>query len=523
MNNNFENSSFWTDTEVKEVLLIIDTMNLYKDLSLQKFTPSAIQVISNDLLTAGYHKTFEEVETVLLSLKMSYLKCKKSRLNNSGEDSCLYYDSLDRIWNSSIDLNFGQKSIDSVSEDLKITNTSQVLNEKVVSERSRPWSDEETMDLLNLVDKLHLVTNFRYRLSPSAIQKLVKPLKQCGYTRTCNQIMEKMRRMRVGYLRSIRAGSIPQDINNSTIYDKIDKMFQQMLTTNNISFSQPIDHDYENKVEFSTNTDTQTSNTFVSMWQSIQSLTDNQETFFEPAESAPNNKIDQTHQIKEFHNNTFKEIEDDGCLNNTTYIKNSMGECFNSIVNCPTSELKQDEHHILKNHMNSIRVNKKRKKVEIPESGIPKFIRVVKGKSTFILKKMETPSYMKLEQQPNKLFHSTIEELNINSVKSSHSQSSFDKLTDGSELIANKLPISLVNTSSQTKSTATDFLIFETIKTFTKQMMNHQEQMQKQHHMWMEKQFENQRNYDRDQRALLLKELREFRQELRDVTEKLFT
>lgn len=210
-----------------------------------------------------------------------------------------------------------------------------------------------------------------------------------------------------------------------------------------------------------------------------------------------------------------------------------MGECFDSIVNCPTSELKQDEHHILKNHIDSIRVNKKRKKVQIPESGIPKFIRVIKGKSTFILKKMETPSHMKLEQQPNKLFHSTIEELNINSFKSSHSQIessstpvsrvSSDKLTDSSKLIANKLPISLGNTSSQTKSTATDFLIFETIKTFTKQIMNHQEQMQKQHHMWMEKQFEIQRNYDRDQRALLLKELREFRQELRDVTEQLFT
>lgn len=273
MNNNSENSSVWIDTEVKKVLLIIDTRDLSKDLSLQKFTPSAIQVISNDLLTAGYHKTFEEVETVLLSLKMSYLECKKSRLNNSGGDSCLYYDSLDRIWNSSIDLNFGQKTIDNASEDLKISNTSQVLNEKVVSERSRPWSDEETMDLLNLVDKLHLVTNFRYRLSPSAIQKLVKPLKQCGYNRTCNQIMEQMRRMRVDYLRSIRAGCLPQDINNSTIYDKIDKMFQQLLATNNISFSQPIDHDYENKVEFSTKTDTQTSNAFVSMWHSIQSLT----------------------------------------------------------------------------------------------------------------------------------------------------------------------------------------------------------------------------------------------------------
>ncbi|KAK0166602.1 hypothetical protein PV327_004095 [Microctonus hyperodae] len=530
MNNNFENSSIWTDTEVEKVLAIIDTMNLSKDLSLQKFAPSAIQLISNGLLTAGFHKTFEEVETILMSLKMSYLKCKKARLNTSGEYSCPYYDSLDRIWNLSIDLNFCQKTIDNVSEGSKIKNSS-VLDEKVISERSRPWSDEETMDLLNLIDKLHLVTNFRYRLSPSAIQKLVKPLNQCGYTRTCNQIMEKMRRMRVGYLRSIRADSTPKDMNNSPFYDKIDKMFQRLLTTNNTSFSQPNDHDYENKVEFSTNVDTQKSNDFFSMWHSIQSLTGNEETFFEPTESASNNKTGQTY-IKEFQNNTFKDI-DDACLNNTTNIKKSIGENFDLTVNCQASESKQDEHHMLKNHIESTKINKKRKNAKIPESRVPKFIRVVRGKSTFILKKIDTPSYMKFEQPSITRFRSTIEELNINSIRSSHSlmklsptpvnRTFSDKFTDCSESIANLAPISLVNTTSQTTSTATDLKIFETIKTVTKQMMNHQELMQKQHHVWMEKQFEIQRNYDRDQRVLLLRELREFRQELRDVTEQLFT
>lgn len=49
------------------------------------------------------------------------------------------------------------------------------------------------------------------------------------------------------------------------------------------------------------------------------------------------------------------------------------------------------------------------------------------------------------------------------------------------------------------------------MQSVVQQILKHEEKLQEQHHRWMERQFEIQRQHDRSQRELLLAELREFR------------
>ena len=60
----------------------------------------------------------------------------------------------------------------------------------------------------------------------------------------------------------------------------------------------------------------------------------------------------------------------------------------------------------------------------------------------------------------------------------------------------------------------------DSMPTLISSVMEHETLMQKKHQQWLERQFELQREHDREQRNILLNELKEFRQAIKTVTTK---
>ncbi|XP_034942799.1 uncharacterized protein [Chelonus insularis] len=522
---NDDNSNIWLAEEIQKMMSIIEESNLASDLS-DGFTLFALRIISEELMKAGYEKDVEQVETALTSLKMTYRKTQEALKNDIDTEVCPYFDSLQKIWGTDTRMENRNNNLimEDMSESEKISpDNSQMLvdtsksDDEHIEKRNghlsgsvssinlkngdslcSKWSEDETLALLSVIEETDVFDDFIHNLSTSTTTKLMEAFNKRGYNRTVEDVTKKLRYLRDTYLRSLLNGSNKSEnsqynnkIDNMIVIKKVnvDKALQNFDTEYNIDHKIRSDHNY----------------------MSLAKKKLHEKLGLTPSEYSGDNEFqpdpyDSDVKIVEEIRPAQENIKKNHFQNNvssSTENNASSKQKTNFLITTPI---------LIAKPIHPSEIDSKDK---------------IKTSPGVIVERISSSQPPGLVFIPPITTSATTQNVNCTpqTTIASSAASSSQKTTTKPQTIPlktkinipiihnpQKVAIPIAEYSTKTIPITNAIPVnSETSKSTLESIFKHEEQLQQQHQKWMEQQFEIQRKYDRDQRAVLLHELRELK------------
>ncbi|XP_057318721.1 putative uncharacterized protein DDB_G0286901 [Microplitis mediator] len=410
------------------------------------------------------------------------------------------------------------------------------------------WTHEEIMVMLKTIEELGLMTT--RKLTITNANKLIGPLAEHGYTRTSSQIVSKIKNMRSSYLRCIGQGCTSDALKECPYFEALDKIYKQFNKSPGVVLdsgeTSPKKNLHDDTNGFITDKESESCD---HSYNSVTIDNDNdadrklkkpdQDVLWSPVESIVENDVnmrieDQFVQTNIEQNGVGMEQDEHEPREQQNYLDEGIMEHENIeiIDNCELNS----------SILNGID----------PEVSLVQFVNKIDGGVTNDDEPIVTAN-IKTEkvQSDDEVDHSATTDItmSLNSDKMinpdiimEHDSSANESVITRDRRSAATMNGNLKNTHDsfielkpvQQSSIKTEVLVTnetsssrghsqtcsgnslssELMESVVQQILKHEEQLQEQHHRWMERQFEIQRQHDRSQRELLLNELREFRKTL---------
>ncbi|CAG5104208.1 Protein of unknown function [Cotesia congregata] len=374
-------------------------------------------------------------------------------------------------------------------------------------------------------------------ISLSNASKLIEPLARAGYTRSTQQIISKIKNMRTAYLRCIAQGCTPDAIRECPYFEYLDRLYEQHKKypddddalappepvsrridsddTNgfiNDKESESGDHSY-NSAHIDNDDDNDADRKFKKpgqdvLWSPVESIVENDvnmridDQFESSAIEQTDEVLDQEHDQQEQQN-----YLDDGIMEHENIEIMDNCELNSSILTGMDSEVSLVQ--FVNNKIGESR----------PTDDVPKIISNIKKEAINSDEEVEATNDVSDSLNQEKIVNPDIilehesgivltkdETANMIGNYNSMEYKPVQQMRIKTEVVQNN------ETPSQTEPQVREgSLTAAFMQSVVQQILKHEEKLQEQHHRWMERQFEIQRQHDRSQRELLLAELREFR------------
>ncbi|XP_058807369.1 uncharacterized protein LOC131673420 isoform X2 [Phymastichus coffea] len=192
----------WQKNEVQKMLNAIKAMKLKTELTLTFFSPMAIKMIAESMQSSGHKRNAEQVKNALINLRTMYVNYKVACDRNENPRDCMFLPSLELFWNKEY-------------RKCRLKRSSQKTD--------NIWSVEETIVLLTLIKDLNIAEE-AYKNTIKAADKLRNSLVENGYSRTTQQIMEKLKELKTNFLnvhRHYADGDAIEQFHFYTVYKKL--------------------------------------------------------------------------------------------------------------------------------------------------------------------------------------------------------------------------------------------------------------------------------------------------------------
>ncbi|CAD6208635.1 GSCOCG00010612001-RA-CDS [Cotesia congregata] len=399
------------------------------------------------------------------------------------------------------------------------------------------WTEEEIVTMYNSIFELKLRTPLKTKVSLSNASKLIEPLARAGYTRSTQQIISKIKNMRTAYLRCIAQGCTPDAIRECPYFEYLDRLYEQHKKypddddalappepvsrridsddTNgfiNDKESESGDHSY-NSAHIDNDDDNDADRKFKKpgqdvLWSPVESIVENDvnmridDQFESSAIEQTDEVLDQEHDQQEQQN-----YLDDGIMEHENIEIMDNCELNSSILTGMDSEVSLVQ--FVNNKIGESR----------PTDDVPKIISNIKKEAINSDEEVEATNDVSDSLNQEKIVNPDIilehesgivltkdETANMIGNYNSMEYKPVQQMRIKTEVVQNN------ETPSQTEPQVREgSLTAAFMQSVVQQILKHEEKLQEQHHRWMERQFEIQRQHDRSQRELLLAELREFR------------
>lgn len=199
----------WHKSEVEKMLNLIKAMKLKTELTLKFFSPMALRMISEALQNLGYKRSTEQVKNALINLRTMYVDFKIAYDRNENPRECIFLPTLDGFWS-------------------KEYRKCRLRDKRPSVNTDDTWSVEETIVLLTLIKDLDIAEE-AYKNTNRAAEELRISLAENGYSRTTQQIKEKLGELKTNFLNVHKLYADTDAVHQFHFYTVYKKLFEHQF------------------------------------------------------------------------------------------------------------------------------------------------------------------------------------------------------------------------------------------------------------------------------------------------------
>ncbi|XP_033211908.1 WD repeat-containing protein 87-like [Belonocnema kinseyi] len=497
-----KSDEIWSEEETVMLLTTIKDLDIVEE-AFQNTDLAAgkILLLLND---SGYTRTKKQIQSKMENLMQNYIEGKRCVEEAEAVRKFPFYFIYEKIFGSFFE-NFDFKSFGQRDSEDELQRR---------HSRGSCWSYKETKTLLGLVVELNLSRAFRERMTEGVLRKLIAPMQKRGYNRTISQFKIKMKNLRMHYIRCIEDGCTVRAMTDCPFFNELNAIYEESeaycATPELKIIVQPREdgsadlkrvepeHNYvQSDVKRVTKFRKQVIRTRSFLLKNINKEDRNT---WEPIET-----IREVNGIKldnKVENDRLEELE----LEEEREIDKVL----------KVNDEKENAKHFSEEFSN---YNKSLENTK--ENVIPKFLPPEMAISEIdpIANFEEKSQVESFEKLPRIIIETGTSE--IIPVENLENSSAEEKFKEVSEPPLRKRKISETLSEDQEENEENEeneeeenknsmsILIFK--------VLEHEKKMQKQHQEWLERQFEKQREHEKEQRNILLNELKEIREAITSV------
>ncbi|KAJ8679615.1 hypothetical protein QAD02_015402 [Eretmocerus hayati] len=201
----------WSKAEIQKMLNLVKSMKLKNELTLTFFSPTAVRLIGEAMRNAGYDRSTDQVRSALTSLRAMYIDYKIGFDNNENPQECMFFPHLDLFWGKEYKRCRMKDKRHKASDD--------------------PWSTDETIMLLNLVQDLNIAEE-TYHNSAKVAEDLSRGLAENGYSRPKQQIIDRLEDMKTDFFDADNSNNVTDATRIFPFYNMYKRLFGLQFNCN---------------------------------------------------------------------------------------------------------------------------------------------------------------------------------------------------------------------------------------------------------------------------------------------------